>query len=1226
MKRREFLKLSSATGLVTLITPAGIVQAFMPSPVTSMQKSFINPPLSSGPYTLWFWMNGQVTKQGITLDLEAMQRVGIGGVFNFDAGTGIPKGSIQYLSPEWFDVKRHALKEAERLGMAFTMHNCPGWSSSGGPWITPELSMKQLTWSETYVTGGKQISINLTAPEKKLDYYRELVVLAYPTLNGETSPQPPAKNKNLFTDWEKRGNYAFNGRGLKDISSTGNDIIDPDKIIDVTQYMNKDGSLNWQAPEGMWTVLRIGFTSIGTLNRSAPDSGIGLECDKYDKAAIKFHFDKMMSSLLPVLGPLAKEGRMGLEIDSWEIGMQNWTAGFEKEFQQRNGYDLVKYLPAMTGRLVGDVDTTERFLWDLRRTQADLLADNYYGTFHELCRQHKIIAYVEPYDRGPMEEMQIGGRADGVMGEYWNGLSSIFQNNYTMRRTIKLASSIAHTNAQKIVGVEGLTAEPQSAKWQEYAFAMKPICDKIFTNGINRIIIHRYAHQPHPTAVPGMTMGAWGIQFDRTNTLWEPNKAWLTYLGRCQDILRQGLFAADLAYFTGEDAGVYTKVNRDELNPVSPAGYDYDVINAETILRKAKIINNRLVLSDGMSYGILVLQQYKTVSLELLKKVYEFINQGVIVIGARPVSAPGLKTHSAESTAEFNTICNELWGNDNAVGITEKQLGKGRLFWGMPLTEIFKAINLKPDFESSSLSGDAPVKYFHRTADDAEIYFITNQRRNEEQVVCTFRVKGKMPQLWDAKNGTIIPAPVFEIVDGRTNVTVTLEPYGSLFVVFKNSLNGDHLKTVMKDNTTVFTSTLFPPVKREVFPDVINNFTISFWAKPEMDVMLSPAFFLEGVKGSWTDYYAVYPSSGKNLYGEGHAVTGITVGRNGVGLWEHGNDWPVFVAGAKVDISGWAHIAVVYKEGIQSVYVNAIFIDRATNVHQYLHPATGQAFIEEGASYYNGDMTKPVLHKDSLPEDKIKQLASANLPAAAAWSRIAEPAGNGKPSLLLWQNGKYTFSYASGKTTSAEIRGIEKSVMLSGAWTVSFPPKMGAPAKIILDKLMPLQKHSDEGVKYFSGTAVYSKNFIVKANEIKKGKRLFIDLGRVEVMAEILVNGKSAGILWSRPYVADITDLVKAGTNLLEVRVTNQWVNRLIGDEQKPAVDKYSNEGAGTPFAALSVGAIELLPEWYTKGESKPDNGRVTFTTWKHYQKNSPLLESGLIGPVVLRTAMVKEL
>lgn len=660
MKRRTFLKKTGSVGLFTLITPSGLVQAFGQKTTPALEEGFRNPPASAQPQTWWHWMNGNVTKEGITLDLEAMKEAGVGGFQNFDAGTLIPKGPVVYLSDEWIALKKHAIKEAERLGLEFTMHNCPGWSSSGGPWITPKLGMQQLTWSEAFVTGGQPVNKTLPQPFFKLDFYRDVCVLAYPSLPGEaslaslvkavttsdnatvnindltgesgqyttvrpanegapawlqlefaepfpatsvsfigapgatagaavpgaplsfgastivleasgdgiefnkvaainaggsfgstpeasfatavfdtttakffrfTSAQPRQYGQLYLSgieripNWKAKANFEGGFWRTTPVADPLRTVqkertIDPATVINITQFVDKDGRLNWTPPAGNWTILRFGFTPIGTLNRSAPDTGVGLECDKFSRAAIDFHFNKMMENLLPALAPLAVKGKVGLLIDSWEVGMQNWTAGFERDFEKRSGYNLLPYLPAMTGRIVGSPELSERFLWDIRRVQADVLADNYYGRFAELCKQHHIIAYTEPYDRGPMEEMQIGSRIEANMGEFWNGLSTLFQNNSTMRRTTKLAASIQHINGRQLVGAEAFTGEPESAKWQEYPFSMKALGDKMFAQGLNRIIFHRYAHQPHPTAVPGMTMGPWGIHFDRTNTWW----------------------------------------------------------------------------------------------------------------------------------------------------------------------------------------------------------------------------------------------------------------------------------------------------------------------------------------------------------------------------------------------------------------------------------------------------------------------------------------------------------------------------------------------------------------------------------------------------------------------------------------------------------------------------------------------------------------------------------
>ena len=1353
MKRRTFLKQSGATGLVALITPTGLVfPKKSPAAPQNLLDSFRNPPDSARPQTWWHWMNGNVTKQGITLDLEAMQRIGIGGVQNFDAGTGIPKGPVVYLSPEWLDLKKHAINEAKRLGLEFTMHNCPGWSSSGGPWITPEQSMQQLTWSETCVEGGRRITRKLPQPFTKLNHYRDVATIAYPVLFGEmplenivksvitpigavdlsgltgedaegvtvqpTGTEPTSflqinlkstielqalgfvgtvidagggggfggvsvtvevsedgstfrklttmpvsdimsrvefpstmcqafrfvsaqtiqytgihlSNALRIADWRKKANFAFSGvdgAAKQTIPAEPSAIINKSTIIDLTAKVNPKGQLIWDAPAGDWTILRFGYTSTGSLNRSAPDTGIGLECDKFSKEAISAHFAKMMESLLPTLKPLAQQGKVGLLIDSYEVGMQNWTSLFPQLFKERTGYELLSYLPAMTGRYIDSIDVTERFLWDIRRTQADLIADNYYGQFTQLCHQQGLIAYAEPYDRGPMEEMQIGARVDVNMGEFWNGLSTLFQNNLTMRRTTKLAASIAHINGKtdgrpQVVGAESFTGEPESARWQEYPFAMKALGDKLFTQGLNRIIFHRYAHQPHPTAMPGMTMGPWGIHFDRTNTWWNPAKAWISYLSRCQNLLQQGLFVADLAYFSGEEGNAYAKASPDELMPPPPQGYDYDLINGETLRLRARISENRLTLPDGMSYRVLVLQNPTGLSLEVLRKLRDFVNQGLILVGNRPERSLGLRGFPGNDV-EFKRIVDTLWGRINGTTVTENRIGKGIVYWGKPLTDIFTTLTLPPDVVMSSRSGDAPVTYIHRRINTDEVYFLANQRRTTEELVCTFRVTGKQPELWDANTGNIIQVPIFESVDGVTRMPIRLEPSGSVFVVFRASLAVRPLMAISREQETLLSARPFPAIPRKTFAEVTNNFTITLWAKPELNIMLSTRNFMDGIADPWTDFYAIYPAAGQALYGTGHAACGLAIGRNGVAVWERSGPKPAFVLAAPVSISGWSHIALVYQQGAPAVYVNGKLVIRGNPTGNQIHPSMGEAYLADGASYYNGDLTKPQLFKGILSEEGIRQMV-ATLPVVKPETPVVTPYGEEKPGLLFWENGRFSLRESAGKVRTVQVAGIADPLTVPGPWQVSFPAERGAPSQITLPELISLHRHETPGVRYFSGTATYSNRFELPVTTQGQAKRIYLDLGRVEVIAEVSLNGKNLGRLWTRPYMIDITDAVRPGTNQLDILVTNQWPNRLIGDAQQPDVDAFTAGGGASGFASLSNGAIQQLPDWYKQGKPKPADGRVTFTTWKHYDKNSPLLEAGLIGPVSIRFAQVQGL
>ena len=1366
MKRRTFIKRTGTAGLMTFIIPSDVVEFFNENLVSTLKDEFKNPPASNYPQNLWFWINGNVTKQGITLDLEAMKRVGISGVFNFDVGTGIPKGPVAYLSKEWVELKKHAFREAERLGLEFVMHNCPGWSSSGGPWITPELAMQQITWSETFAPGNKQINLYLPKPPNRLNYYRDIAVIAYPSLEREDLLQTirirsgnkefnndvlsgknqeegmvvhsPGENQSawlqfefaepyevkqvtffisaipsgvatsiplefgertsivleasddgvqfrqitaintgletelLMSDkfivydipvtrakyfrftssktrryrqvqfsgitrlknWMEKTNHRARTSAYVEETSTidqNNDqnvpapsLIDLDGVLDVTQYMNQEGFLNWNAPAGNWTLLRIGFTPTGTPNRSAPDTGVGLECDKYSRPAFRFHFNKMMEQFLPVIKQLTAKGKMGLEIDSYEANTQNWTPGFQEIFRKSRGYDLKNYLPILTGgRIVGSVDLTERFLWDLRRVQADLIADNYYGYFRELCRQHRITAYIEPYEQGPMEEMQIGSRVDINLGEFWNGIFTVAPIQRPFRRTLKLAASIAHINGQKVVGAEAFTADPDSARWQEYPFALKALGDKAFASGVNRMIIHRYAHQPHPTAFPGMTMGPWGIHFERTTTWWNQSTAWLKYLARCQHILQQGRFVADLVYFSGEDANMYTRVMPYELNPSPPDGYEYDLINAETIFKYAEIVNNQLTLTNGVTYKIFILQNYKAVTFSLLQKLRKMVQQGLVLLGAKPERSAGLKNYS-KGDATFNKIADELWGDLDGNTITEKKFGKGRVYWGKALPDILQSLGIKPDFEFTSRSGDAPVVYTHRKTNDADIYFLSNQRRSYEELVCTFRVKNKRPEVWNPATGEITLVRIYDLVDDRVQLPVQLEPYGSVFVVFREPASSNRVISIEKNNRSILSSKHFPLSQRKLYADVFNSFTIAFWAKPEINILLNPHFTMGSISQPWTEFYAIYPTAGKELYGEGHAICGVAVGRNGIAVWENASGSPVLVLAVPIAIYGWGHIAITYQDGQPSVYVNGKLIQKGQKTNMRVHPTLDQAFLNEGASYYNGDMSKPVLFNEVLTEDRIKILSKERPPDVNS-GFIVEMSGHSKPSLLIKENGNYILRHHNRKTSSISISEIDQPLELKGPWKVNFPPDLGAPFQIELPELISLHQHSVDGVKYFSGTATYTIDFAFSKRS-PGSKLYFLDLGRIEIIAEVKLNETDFGVLWKRPFQTDVTTALKDGLNRLEIKVTNLWPNRLVGDEQLPDPDQFVPGGNSSGLEGLTGGYIKQLPDWFNQNKPKPKDGRVAFTTWKHYIKTSPLLESGLIGPVTIRQAVLKQI
>ena len=1299
MKRRNFLQ-TCAAGAVAAGIPDELDAQL--SGGSALEEAFRNPPASAHARTWWHWMNGNISPLGITLDLEAMKRVGCSGFQIFQVGTGIPKGPVAYGSGMHTALLRHAAREADRLGLEFAMHNCPGWSSSGGPWIAPEMSMQTLTWSETFAIGGQPINLVLPKPPSRLEYYRDAMVLAIPSTAGEEvrpaikpagqdGPvtmiefEQPIEARSAAIYWEPAGEVAgtynsrvgtlavsqdgehyekladlsamrrngndpfadpltadfpvrrarffqfaaaqplrvidarfsaaarianwvgkanYGGRpAATDLTDAGGPFVTAASAIDLTRYMDAEGRLDWTAPAGAWTILRIGYTTTGAINSPGPDGGIGLECDKFSREAYQFHFEQFFGKLFDAIAPLAAKGLAGATIDSYETGLQNWTAKFPEEFLKRRGYDLKPYMPAMLGRVVGSPEISDRFLWDIRKTQAELMEEYYYGEFQAQCHKHGMKAFLEPYDPGNFDEMPTGQYADMVMGEFW-----LRDPNH---HSIKLAASVGHIYDKKIIAAESFTS---SSKWQEHPYCMKTTGDFMFAQGLNNFVFHRYCHQPHQDAAPGMTMGPWGWFFDRTNTWFEKSSEWLKgYVARSQNLLRQGVFVADLLYFTGEDSPQVSPV-LNELWPAPPEGYDWDTIDAGAILTRLKIEKGRIVLPGGVSYGALVLRRNSRLSLDLLRRIRDLVNDGmVLVVSARPDRTPGLASYPA-CDDELRGIAADMWGDLDGSVVSERKFGKGRIFWGKPLGDAMREIGMAPDCVINSGS-NAPVHWIHRRAGDADIYFLANRRRQDaENLLCTFRVSAKAPEFWDAATGEIARAPVYQSGGGTVSVPIRLEPAGSIFVVFRSPAALRPLRDVIHDRTgQVLRAAL--PVAGPARVTASDNFAVSVWIKPDMDMGIPQAGGRGGGTGAWTGLidptFVFYPPAAESPTTQ--ATCGLAAGRNGIALYERSDGDPVPVVSASTPIAGWTHVAVVYRNGAPFVYVGGKLAGQGAKSGKTIRPMLWDG--KDAPMDFMGQVAKLELIPEPLDDAAVAQLAASGLPDPEEPPACEVSAGT-RPGLLFWQDGEFLLRDIYNRETPVWITDLGKPQEITGEWRVSFPENLGAPAEIRMKALKSLHRHEQEGVRYFSGTATYGNKFAVAADAKAAGRRLFLDLGRVEVIAEVTVNGKFAGNLWKYPYRVEVTDLVRAGENDLQVEVTNLWPNRLIGDEQEPAEYEYTGP----------TGGIRAIPEWYARGEPKPKTGRrIAFATWKWYRKEDPLLESGLLGPVRLRVAVRRE-
>ena len=1154
-------------------------------PIRPLDQRFRYPTDDAKPWVYWYWNNGNYSKEGVTADLEAMKNVGIGGCTVAITSMMVPKGPIFFGTSEWMETVTHAIREAGRLGLRLSIMNCEGWGVAGGPWIKPEMGQKKLVWSTASVSGPKQVDQVLAQPETKLDFYRDVAVLAYPEvpygrINGKENLQkveanwtPHAAEEQggidaLFDDdvathlsvlaegsaqrvvttqlnevsavraitirwlgwtmpttlkleasedgvsyrtlvdeepqddfgvaqmmmavnsrtfsfpvvaarfwrisvscgfgsldlveaeltsaprinnleikagfqqthaWGRTEEITFRTTQTSEMESAlpAQSLVALDEVRNISSQMDSSGRLRWKPPQGDWVVLRLGYTATEEPISPATDSGRGLECDKLDPDIVKFQFEQLVAELVDRAGPLAGTAYEGVWIDSWEAHGQNWTDRFPAEFKRRRGYDLIPYLPVITtGQIVETPDVCERLLWDFRRTIADMVRENFFGTARKWINERGLkltgeFAGMAGHLYDPINYMM---EADVPVGEFWS------LRGEGGGQDIRVAASLAHTSGRPTVGAEAYT---DWGGYNKYPYQLKPLGDEAFCAGVNRFIFHTYSHQPWADPNPGMSFGPWGINFHRGNTWWEPSRQWVTYLSRCQQMLREGQFVADICYYIGDDAPNFVG-RRDSVWKPIPPGRDFDCVNTE-ILEQFKVRSGRLVLPSGMSYRVLLLPNRQAMLPESLQIVQALVEQGAVVVGPPPTRSPSLKDYP-KSDQQVLRRAVQMWGRQaidacrtkvDVPGKVNRQVGKGRVIHGLSWVEIFDTLGEPEDFSSQTSNPEVKLRWIHRRTDDADIYFLASSAAEPLDTLCTFRVSGRQPEIWDPDTGSMYRAAVYCQSDGSTQLPIHFDPAGSLFVVFRGESAPNHVVSVRRAGATLFS------------------------AAPQQPTAVPKAWLRE-----------------------------------------------------------------------------------------------------------SGDL---------VVQSKVP--------------------------------GVYELALAGGGVRSVPFDKKPDALPVRGPWRVSFQPGRGAPEQVTLKNLIDLSQHDDPGVKYFSGTASYTAEFEMPSQQVGTQRQITLDLGDVQVIAEVVLNGENLGVVWKSPFSLDVTEAVKAGDNELVVRATNLWVNRLIGDEQ------YPDDCDWKPYS----GDFEMLqwPDWFTKKLPRPTQ-RFTFFPYKHYTADDKLAKSGLLGPVTL--------
>lgn len=547
-------------------------------------------------------------------------------------------------------------------------------------------------------------------------------------------------------------------------------VIDPGKVLDISAFLQGD-RLIWKAPAGEWTILRTGMLPTGVTNSPADPEATGLEIDKMSRKHVEAHFEAFMGE---IYRRIPAEDRACWKVvvqDSYETGGQNFTDDFLSEFQARYGYDPLPFLPAYEGYVVGSEDRSDRFLWDLRRLIADKVAYDYVGGLRDVCHKYGLTTWLENYGHWgfPGEFLQYGGQSDEIGGEFWSfGDLGNIEN--------RAASSCGHIYGKQKISAESFTSG--GTPFSCYPAMMKQRGDRFFTEGINNTLLHVYISQPSEEREPGMN--AWfSSEFNRLNTWYPQMDLFTSYLKRVNYMLQQGLNIADVAYFIGEDAPKMTGI----VDPELPKGYQFDYINAEVIERDLFVKDGLLTLPHGTQYRILVLPKLETMRPELLAKIKKLIEDGAVVLGPAPKRSPSGESFPT-ADRQVEKLAGELWSGLDGRSVKAVKRGKGELLFGMTMEEALKYIGCVPD---CGLPADAPVLYGHRSAGDADIYFISNQKDEMIEIRPEFRIRSRQPELWDATTGRIRTLPAYEVTAAGTVVPLKLYPYESAFIVFRRS-------------------------------------------------------------------------------------------------------------------------------------------------------------------------------------------------------------------------------------------------------------------------------------------------------------------------------------------------------------------------------------------------------------------------------------------------------
>lgn len=626
-------------------------------------------------------------------------------------------------------------------------------------------------------------------------YFDTLPIAEFELLKDNELPlfQPP-----VTSFFEKTASvYDLNENALD--ANTKNTIqpILENSIVDITKSMSPDGTLKWNAPKGRWQIIRFGYTTTGVKVDPASQEGLGLEVDKMDTAALNVHINSYAKKLVDAAGKYKGNTLKFFLMDSWEAQFQTWSNGFAKEFKNRRGYTILPWIPVLCGETVGSTELSEAFLFDFRKTIADLLDQNFYKHFAELSHRNQMEYHGESIYGGwgaypPMDALKSNEYIDMPMTEFWAGANSNNLLDYQPANkpvtTMPTSSSLAFN--KQIIGSEAYTG---NAHYSEAPGDLKPFGDAAFCSGVNQMILHSYIHQPFDLK-PGITLGKFGGHYNRNNPVWEFNQDWLEYQSRVQYILQKGEPVVDVLFYTGDELPwFYTKSFVNDL----PYGIRPNACNIDMLNTKIKVIDGKLSLGGKQRFSLLMLHNTTKMEFSTLKRIAELVQEGAVVYGPKPLDMLSL-TDVKNDVVAFNKLADEVWGNTS-----ENSYGKGKMISGLPLAEVIKQLNVIPDITTNT-QDPKEIMYIHKKLENMDIYFVFNQQNRELNREILFRVTGKTPEIWNAESGAVTKPAIYSMEKNQTRIPVSFKPYESKLFVFKNEIPVQFIQKVSLAGKEIF--------------------------------------------------------------------------------------------------------------------------------------------------------------------------------------------------------------------------------------------------------------------------------------------------------------------------------------------------------------------------------------------------------------------------------------